>query len=263
MPAGFEGTGIVVAGDTPLRGRRVAFFAGRSGSWAEYALASADTLIPLRDDVSDDDAAGLIVNPITAAAMFGIAREAGAPAFVATAASSQLGKFLMALGRDDGLPGIAVVRRAAAVPLVEAAGAAAVLVSEAPDFRERLRTVLAEYRPTVLLDAVSGPVSAEIFFAMPEGALWVPYGRLSAEPPVLDRMAQFIFAAKRIEGFWLSPWMRTAPRARVAATVAEVQARFATGRWRTAVSATVPLARAMEDLPAAYGQTDSKVLIAP
>lgn len=263
VAAGFEGTGTVVAGDTELIGRRVAFFGSGTGTWAEYALTQAATLIPLRDDVGDDDAAGLIVNPVTAAAMFDLVRQARAPAFIATAATSQLGKFLCALGRDAGLPCLAHVRRGAAAEALRAHGAAEVLATDAPDYGARMRAAMDEYRPAVLLDAVAGPASAKLFFAMPDAARWVCYGRLSAEPPVLGEMAQFIFRDKRIEGFWLTRWMQEAGRAQVAATVAEVQERFATGAWRTDISEVVPLSEAMTRLPAACGAKDAKVLIAP
>jgi NADPH:quinone reductase-like Zn-dependent oxidoreductase len=263
VAAGFEGTGTVVAGETDLIGRRVSFFGSGTGTWAEYALTDAAGLIPLRDDVRDEDAAGLIVNPVTAAAMFDLVRAAGTPAFVATAATSQLGKFLCALGRDGGIPCLAHVRRGGAAEALRAHGAAEVLATDADGYGARMRAAMEAYRPTVLLDAVAGPASAELFFAMPDGARWVCYGRLSAEPPVLGEMAQFIFRGKRIEGFWLTRWMQEAGRAQVAATVGEVQARFASGAWATDVSEVVPLGEAMARLPEAYGAKDAKVLIAP
>jgi NADPH:quinone reductase-like Zn-dependent oxidoreductase len=263
VAAGFEGTGTVVAGDTPHVGRRVAFFGSGTGTWAEFALTDAAMLIPLRDDVADADAAGLIVNPVTAAAMVGLVRAAGAPSFVATAAASQLGKFMVSLGRDVGVPCIAHVRRSEVAPALEALGAAAVLATDAADHPARLHAAIESHAPTVMLDAVAGPASAEVFFAMPDGARWVCYGRLSETPPVLDEMAQFIFRRKRIEGFWLTDWMRTTPQAEVAATIATVQERFASGAWRTEISETVALDQAMTRLPSAYGAKDAKVLIAP
>ena len=60
----------------------------------------------------DEDAAGLIVNPLTAVAMFDIVREDGADSFIVTAAGSQLGKFLIGLGKDNGIGALATVRRA-------------------------------------------------------------------------------------------------------------------------------------------------------
>lgn len=263
MPAGFEAVGEVVAGDTPLLGQRVSFFGSGSGTWAGYALADAHMMIPLRPDVAVADAAGLIVNPMTAMSMFDIVRADGAGAFVFTAGGSQLGKLLIGLARDHDVAAIPVVRRAEQAEALTALGAAEVLVSTAPDFETRARTVFAERSPRILLDAVADQVAADLFFAMPRGARWICYGRLATTPPRLDQMGQFIFMGKRIEGFWLSAWLRETPPDQVAQVVGEMQARFASGAWRTDVSEVLPLEDALERLPRALAAKDAKVQIAP
>lgn len=263
LPAGFEGVGEVVAGDTPLIGQRVSFFGSGSGTWANYALTEASQMIPLRPDLRDEDGAGLIVNPVTAMAMFDIVRGDGAGSFIFTAGGSQLGKFLIGLGKDHGITPIAVVRRAEQVEALEALGAAEVLVSTAPDFADRLAEVMAAHGPRILLDAVADQIAADIFFAMPRGAVWVPYGRLATTPPKLTEMGQFIFMGKKIEGFWLSSWMRSTPVDKLGAVISEVQARFASGAWRTDISETLPLDLALARFPEALSVRDAKLLIAP
>ncbi|SDJ80559.1 zinc-binding dehydrogenase [Aliiruegeria lutimaris] len=261
--AGFEGTGTVVAGDTPLLGQRVSFFAAGSGSWAEYCLAPIPMLIPLRPDLRDEDAAGLIVNPLTAMAMFDIAREDGADSFVVTAAGSQLGKFLIGLGKDHGIGALAVIRREAQAEALRALGAADVLVTEGEGLEERLTELFEVHAPRILLDAVGDQISADLFFAMPERARWIIYGRLSPTPPTLAQLPQFIFKQKQIEGFWLASWLRNTPPEKIGAVIAEAQARFAEGKWHTDITASVRLDNALAELPAAYSQKDSKVLIEP
>ena len=82
-PAGFEGVGVVEAsGGGPiadgLKGMRVAFVAiPGHGTWAEYALADAATCIPLIPGVKDEDGAAMIVNPLTALAIFDIVKDEG------------------------------------------------------------------------------------------------------------------------------------------------------------------------------------------
>lgn len=262
-PAGFEGVGEVVAGDTPLIGQRVSFFGSGSGTWAEYALTDARQMIPLRPDLRDEDAAGLIVNPVTAMAMFDIVRGDGAGSFIFTAGGSQLGKFLIGLGKDAGIAPIAVVRRPEQADALKALGAADVLVTTGPDFADRLAAVIAAHGPRILLDAVADQISADIFFAMPGGATWIPYGRLATTPPALTEMGQFIFMGKKIEGFWLSAWMRGTPVEKQGAVVSEVQARFASGAWRTDISETLALDQALGRLPDALSAKDAKLLIAP
>ncbi len=261
--AGFEGTGTVVAGDTPLLGQRVSFFAAGSGSWAEYCLAPIHMLIPLRPDLRDEDAAGLIVNPLTAVAMFDIAREDGADSFVITAAGSQLGKFLIGLGRDNGIGALAVIRRGQQEAALRELGAADVLVTEGDGLAARIDALFQAHSPRVLLDAVGDQISADLFFAMPERARWISYGRLAPKPPVLTQLPQFIFKQKQIEGFWLAAWLRNTAPEKIGAVVQEVQARFAEGKWRTDITASLPLGEVMQALPAAYAAKDSKVLIQP
>ena len=220
-------------------------------------------MIPLRPDLRDEDAAGLIVNPVTAMAMFDIVRADGAGSFIFTAGGSQLGKFLIGLGKDHDIAPIAVVRRPEQVDALKALGAAEVLVTTDPDFADRLAAVIAAHGPRILLDAVADQISADIFFAMPRGARWMPYGRLATTAPALTEIGQFIFMGKKIEGFWLSAWMRSTPVEKQGAVIAEVQARFASGAWRTDISDTLPLDQALARFPEALSVKDAKLLLAP
>lgn len=263
QPAGFEGVGEVVAGDTPLLGQRVSFFATASGAWAEYALTDATNLVPCRPDLSDLDAAGQLVNPLTAIAMFDIVRESGADSFVLNAAGSQLGKFLIALGRDHGISPIAVVRRQAQATALRDLGAADVIISSDPDAVNVAQDIFKTCKPRILLDAVGDQFTAGLFFAMPSHARWINYGKLSTEPPVLSQLGQMIFQNKRIEGFWLTRWMKEAVPERVPQAFAEIQERFVSGQWVTDVAGIVPLSQAMEKLPEVLAQPDGKAFIDP
>lgn len=265
-PAGFEGCGDVVAvgeGAEWLMGQRVSFVAGGeggSGAWAEYALTQMMMCVPLRPDVRDEDAAAQIVNPLTAMAMIDIAKTAG-EAVVISAATSQLGKLMISLSKDLGLKTIALVRRADAVAPLQALGADAVLVTTDEAFLDDFAQLSRSMKPRVFLDAVSDQQSEQIFAAMPNGARWISYGKLSSELPKLTQMGQLIFMNKRIEGFWLTQWMMDTPTGDQAAVVVQVQERFADGRWRTDVSARVPLANVVTDLADALKAPDGKVMI--
>ncbi len=266
-PAGFEGCGDVVgagAGAEGLVGKRVSFVValGCSGAWAEYAITDAINCIPLRPDVSDDDGSAQIVNPLTAMAMVDIAKQDG-EAFVVSAATSQLGKLMVSLGRDLGLKPIALVRRQDAVAPLRDMGAAEVLVTTDPDVIKKFAAVSAELKPRVFLDAVSDQMSEQVFAAMPNRARWISYGKLSSEPPKLTQMGQFIFMDKKIEGFWLTNWMRNTPPADQIRVVGEVQARFADGRWKTDVSTHLTLRDVVPGLASALKKTDGKVMIKP
>jgi NADPH:quinone reductase-like Zn-dependent oxidoreductase len=266
-PGGFEGMGTVVAagqGAERLIGKRAGFVAGGSGAWAQYALADVPSCVPVLDDVRDEDAAALFVNPLTAIAMFEEMKKSEAKAFIMTAAASQLCKLIAGLARDEGYEAVAIVRRDEHLAVLKNLGAAHVLNSTAPDFQAGLARVLKDAKPRVLLDAVADQISSDMFFAMGSRARWIIYGKLSQELPVLTQPGQFIFLDKKIEGFWLSKWLKHAPREEVFAAGAKVQQRFASGAWKTDVAAIVPLGEAMQRLPRELaGANHGKVFVKP
>ncbi len=262
-PAGFEAVGEVVAGDTPLIGQRVSFFASASGTWAEYAMTDATGLVPCRADLAEPDAAGLLVNPLTAIAMFDLVKESGADSFVLNAAGSQLGKLLIALGRDYGIKPIAAIRRAEQAQSLRDLGAAEVIVTGEDDPLRQAQSIFKTLKPRILLDAVGDQFTADLFFAMPSHARWVNYGKLSTDAPALSQLGQMIFQNKVIEGFWLTRWMKQADPARIPEAFSEIQKRFVTGKWTTDVAGIVPLSAAMAELPVVMAKPDGKAFIDP
>lgn len=270
QPPGFEGVGVVVAtGGEPaaavLAGRRVAFATGMTGwgSWAEYAVAEAAGCYPLPDGMRDEDGAAMIVNPLTALAMFGIVRQEGEKSFILTAGASQLSKLMIGVARDEGFRAIAVVRRDDQISLLTEMGAAHVVNAAAPGFPQRMAELCRAERPRILLDAVTGPQAGTIFNAMGRGARWIVYGRMDASATAIPEPGQLIFMGKRIEGFWLTDWLRKASPETRKATVEEAQRRFLDGRWRTDVTAVIPLEEAMRRVPDELAKPNGKVFIAP
>jgi NADPH:quinone reductase-like Zn-dependent oxidoreductase len=201
QPAGFEVVGeVVAAGSDPaaqaMLGKRVAFATGLSywGSWADYSIAETAVSIPLIEAVRDEDGAAMIVNPLTALAMFDIVRDEDEKAFILTAGASQLCKLIIGLASEEGFRPIAIVRRDEQIPLLSQAGAAHVLNEKAADFRDALREVLKADPARILLDSVTGPVASTIFALMPKRARWIIYGRLDPSPTIISEPGHLIFA---------------------------------------------------------------------
>ena len=269
QPAGFEGVGTVVAGGDEhytksLVGKRVAFATGVTnwGSWAEYAVAEAAACIPLLDTVRDEDGAAMIVNPLTALAMFDIVKQEGEKAFIMTAGASQLCKLIIGLAKEEGFRPIVTVRRDDQIPLLQEIGAAHVLNEKAADFKTALREVVKAEQPRVFLDAVTGPLASTIFDVMPKRSRWIIYGRLDPDTTIIREPGQMIFQHKHIEGFWLSEWMRQF-RDRRGPAIMEAQKRFSDGRWSTDVTAVLPLDEAMAKVPAELAKPNGKVFLKP
>jgi len=267
VPAGFEAVGEVVkagAGAEKLVGQRVGFFGSASGVWADYAISEKAMCVPVRDDVRDEDAAALLVNPMTAIGMYEEAKKNGNGAFIMTAASSQLCKLIAGLAKEEGVPVVSIVRRDEHVESLKAYGSTHVLNSTADGFADELKVIMKELKPRVMLDAVADQTAADIFTAMPSGARWIAYGKLSPENPTLTQMGQFIFMGKQIEGFWLTQWMKVQPPEVQMAAGMKVQQMFASGNWQTDVAEKISIADAHEKLPAALsGMNTGKVYLFP
>ncbi|MEM7069103.1 MAG: zinc-binding dehydrogenase [Pseudomonadota bacterium] len=267
VPAGFEAVGEVVKagkGGEGLVGKRVGFFASRSGVWAEYAIADIRACVPVVDAVRDEDAAALLVNPMTSIGMYEEATSSGNDCFIQTAAASQLCKLIAGLAKEDGKSVISIVRRDEQIDQLKSYGSTHVLNCQSKGFAEEVGQIIKENKPRVMLDAVADQVSSDIFAAMPSFARWIIYGKLSPEAPALTQAGQFIFMNKRIEGFWLTQWMKDKPVEEQIKAGMRVQQMFASGKWKTDVAEVIKLGEAHDKLAAALsGANTGKVMLVP
>lgn len=211
---GIEGSGTVVAagpGLMPrlLKGRRVACSARQpgDGTWAEYMLTSARQCIPLNKGLSLEQGAMLLVNPLTALAVFEIARNGRHRAIVSTAAASALGGMLLKMGQRSNLPIIHIVRRQEQVELVRSRGGEHILNSSEPGFAERLQAEAQKLNATLLLDAIGGSMTRQLADAAPYGSTILLYARLSGQDSEIDSGAALV-KDLRFEGWLLSNWLR-------------------------------------------------------
>lgn len=266
---GFEASGRVVQAGRgflarSLVGKRVACAAltDGDGTWAEYMVTSASLCIPLIKEINDEQGATAIVNPLTAWALMNMAKRNRARAVVQTAAASALGQMVESLGRRFRLPVINIVRRTAQVDLLKSRGAEHVLESSAADFDERLRELCLQLKATVGFDAVAGELTGRILNAMPDGALVIVYGALSGEGCLVDPRA-LIFEGKRVEGFWLSKWLRSQNIVNMLRTTRRVQKLLAND-LKTEIRARLPLEDAHKGLKMYSEQmTGGKILFIP
>ncbi|HEX2327680.1 MAG TPA: zinc-binding dehydrogenase [Candidatus Angelobacter sp.] len=268
---GFEGSGTVVESGPGLmakmlNGKRVACAAAdaniKGGTWAEYLVTSTRTCIPLGKSVDLEQAAMMLVNPLTAWALMEIARSEGHKAAVQTAAASALGRMVLRLGLRFKFPVIHVVRRFEQVKLLADLGARYVLDSSDPDFDSHLRELCHQLKATIGFDAVAGSMTAQVMRAQPRGSRLLVYGGLSLEAAQADP-GSLIFEEKTLEGFWLSGWLRRRNMLAQLRIARKVQALLSTD-LKSEVQARVPLSDVSRGL-AEYSQhmTAGKVLVMP
>jgi NADPH:quinone reductase len=271
LPAvpGFEGSGTVIesgAGFMPsfLKGKRVACAAAdpdiSGGLWAEYLVTSAKLCIPLRRRVDLEQAASLLVNPFTAWALMEEARRGRHRAVVQTAAASALGRMIVRLGQRFSLPVVNIVRRVEQVQLLRGMGCRYVVNSSEDGYQDELRELCHKLGTTIGFDAVAGEMSAVALRAQPPGSRLLVYGGLSLAASQADP-ASLIFENKRLEGFWLSGWLRSRSLPAQLSIARHVQNLLATD-LKTDFQAKLPLKDAAAALQRyAANMTAGKVLL--
>lgn len=148
------------------------------------------------------------------------------------------------------------------VNLLREMGAEHVLNSGDPGFDASLRDLCHRLGTTIGFDAVAGEMSARVLRAQPPGSRLLVYGALSLGASQVDP-GSLIFEGKRLEGFWVSAWLRRRSvlgQLRIARRVQKLLAQ----ELKTEIRARFPLeeaARALEQY--AGNMTGGKVLLMP
>ncbi len=208
---GFEGSGTVVAAGAGLLprlwlGKRVACaISGTGGTWAEYLVTRAMLCVPLQKNLSLEQGAMMLVNPMSALAFFDIVKREKYTAIVNTAAASALGKMIIRLGHRYHIPIINVVRRQEQMDLLRSLGAEFVLRSDDTNFSSDFRILAQRLKATLILDAVGGELARQLLDAAPAGATLLLYANLSGKDLILDPHGLWS-EDKRIAGFYLGNW---------------------------------------------------------
>jgi len=266
---GFEASGRVVATGNglmarALMGRRVACGSPNDGdgTWAEYMVTRADSCMPLLPQITDEQGAMALANPMTAWGLMDLARRGGHNAIVQSGAAGAVGQMIARLGQRFKLPMIQVVRREEQVQQLQAMGEQYVLNSNAPDFEAQLRQLCRQLKVTLAFDAVAGPLSGQLLKAMPRHSHLVVYGGLSNKACVYDP-SDIIFSHKKVTGFWLTQWLPRLSLAEKIKVGINVQ-RLLHAELKTEVQARLPLEAAAQGLRL-YTQNMSagKVLLLP
>ncbi|HYL15250.1 MAG TPA: zinc-binding dehydrogenase [Terriglobales bacterium] len=144
--------------------------------------------------------------------------------------------------------------------LLRSGGAEHVVSSSDAGFESSLRDLCERPGATIGFDAVAGEMSGTILRAQPRGSRLLVYGGLSFAPCQVDP-SSLIFEGKRLEGFWLSKWLRSKSllgQVRVSRHVQKLLGRD----LKTEFQARIPLEDAAQGLRQyATNMTAGKVLL--
>ena len=189
---GFEGSGkVIYAGKNAqeLSEKNVcfkAFDAESTGSYADHAVVKSSDCIALSEDTDLEQAAGFVINPSTMYALIDTAKENLTRnqelVLVNTGAAGGVGKLLIDYCIQNNIKLINVVRKEENVDQIKKLGAEYVLNSSSETYKEEMKKMFEELKPTVCLDCVSGKIGSDILRNMAPYSTLIGYGSLIDEP---------------------------------------------------------------------------------
>ncbi|WP_256639780.1 zinc-dependent alcohol dehydrogenase family protein [Streptomyces murinus] len=262
---GFDGVGVIeaVGPGVPAAalGRRVLPL-GSAGAWQQYKRLDHSWCVPVPDDLPDDVACFAYINPLTAVTMVERFCRPGVRAVVVTAATSVIGGHLAELLTARGVAPIGVVRGTPGRTVAEPSRWRALIRTDEPGWRERLRALTGPRGIDVAYDCVGGEVGADMCALTSGDGVFVHYGLLSGRP--LPARCFTEPGGPRVELFRLRDTVHGDGRLHLPELFAPVFEQLRRGLLRTAVSRRVGLSALAEHLQApAAGHGSGKILIEP
>jgi NADPH2:quinone reductase len=252
--------GAEISGRTP-DGRRVAALVG-SGGYAEKALVPESLLIPIPDEVDDDQAAGMLLQGLTAVALVRrCARIEPGETIVVEAAAGGTGTIAVQVAKRAGAKVIGIASSEEKRALVERLGADATVDSHCEDLGAAIRDANGGERVDAVLHMSGGDAfDAELGVLAPLGRM-VVFGIASREQRDVSTAA-LLRGSKAVIGFWLLHLL--ARRELATPMIGELLGAVAAGDIEVTVGDVYPLsdaARAHEALIAR--RTSGKLLLDP
>jgi len=218
---------------------------GASAAWAEYYLASAQSLVPLPDGIDDGTACQLVAMPMSAVRLLADLEVKPGDWIVQNAANGAVGKMLARFAAERGINVLNIVRREEAVTELVAEGIGNAVSSEHQDWQDRARA-LTQGAPVIrAIDSIGGRASDELMDLVAEGGRLVSFGALSGRP--LQVTAEnLLFKGATISAFWGAKPERKMTPAELGAARADLVRRAADGKLVLPVAEVFPLERAAE-----------------
>jgi NADPH2:quinone reductase len=245
---GQEGAGVVTAVGSQAQavnvGDRVAW-SGVLGSYAEYIVAPADSLVPVPGTVTDQQAAAAMMQGLTAHYLANDAHKlkAGETALIHAAAGG-VGLLLVGMARMIGARVIGTVSSEEKARLAREAGADEAIVFTREDFETEVKRLTGGKGVDVVYDGVGKATFEKNLNVMRPRGMLVLYGMSSGPvPPVdparLSEKGSLYMARTTLAHF-------TATREELMSRTSALFALIAEGKLKLRIAKTYPLAEAAQ-----------------
>jgi NADPH2:quinone reductase len=252
--------GAEVAGRT-ADGRRVAALVG-NGGYAEKVVVPESLTVPIPDEVDDEQAAGALLQGLTALALVKrMARIEAGETIVIEAAAGGTGTLATQIAKTAGAKVIGLASSAEKRELVESLGADATVDSRAENLKDAIVEANGGEKVDAVLHMAGGDAfDAELAALAPLGRL-VVFGNASRENRKIDS-GYLLQGSKAVVGFWLVHVL--ARRELAVPLIGELLSELASGALRVTVGGVYPLSEAAAAHQALESrQSTGKLLLDP
>ncbi|MFJ8999288.1 zinc-binding dehydrogenase [Streptomyces sp. NPDC102359] len=217
---GVEGMGVVesVGPDVrdPAPGRRVAVFPA-PGTWADFVVVGADRAVPVPDEVGDDTAALMLVNPLTLLMLHRALEQAldgHRGPVLQTAAGSSVGQLVAAAAVRHGLHLVNLVRSTSGARTLRALfPTLPVVTTSDADWREQVRRAAGGQGARAVLDSVGGTLTRDLTDLLADGGALITYGRLGSGTTALEELP-LVQRGLTVRGVTVWHWAHRTPEER-------------------------------------------------
>ncbi|MTH78131.1 zinc-binding dehydrogenase [Paracoccus aestuariivivens] len=214
-------------------GQRIAV-AAVHGTWAEYFLAPAASLVPLPDAIADEQAAQLIAMPFSALTLLEFLGLQEGDWIVQNAANGAVGKAVAMLGAARGINVVSIVRREATITEMAELGITNVVSTDTTGWQDRVRALTGGARVKAGVDSIGGKASGDLLSLLGDDSTLVSFGSLTGEPMILDA-GQLIYKQAVVKGYWAAKVAAALGREGMGRLVAELMGLVIEGKVRLPV----------------------------
>ena len=233
------------------------------GTWAEYAIATESSLVPVPDSIPDDIACQLLAMPLSALVLLEELQVRPGEWIAQNAAGGAVGRILMREAQFRGVNVVNLVRNESAAQGLRSLGARHVLVTEG-EWTQRVLEVTGGAPVVRAIDSVAGAQSMEMQRLLAVRGELVVFGGLAGQAMKLDP-GRMISHELVVRGFWMTALMRRPEYSqRIAQAMQRVFELAMNGDLPVSVGGVYSLAQSREALNAAEtpGRT-GKILFSP
>jgi len=236
-----------------------------AGTWRQQLIVSARHIRLTFPEIGDlQQLAMLMANPPTAWLLLrSIVDLKPGDWIIQNAANSAVGQYVMQLAHIYGLKTVNVMRRNGLEEVV-AQASGDVCIIDGDDLKARVTEATDNGDIRLAIDAVAGDATQRLADCLGDGATVVNYGLLSGDYCLLSP-ANIVFRAIRLQGVWLTTWLRNKSKVdEQQAVYEELKGYVLEGRLKAQIDATYPLEKIKDAVAhAAQGGRNGKILLLP